>query len=131
MLVGMEVAWASTLGWTAPLTQISNEVRNVGLILVGLAITLAGCAVIFRRHLGELGDTLSSIGVGGALVVSGPTIAAALLGIAAAQPLLGAVALPSVVETMGTLAGGALAHGGLMAGVLWVRRWWSQWWRRG
>ena len=86
-LVG--IAEASVLGWTQAITNIANEIRNVGLVILGLGIILLGIRVIFRRHLEDLGDGLAALGVGGALIGTGVTVPALLLGFAASQPVAG------------------------------------------
>ena len=52
-------ATASTLGWTATITTVANEVRNIGLVCIGLAIVLTGIIILFHRRMENLGSDLS------------------------------------------------------------------------
>jgi hypothetical protein len=114
---------ASSLGWAAPITMVANEVRFIGFVIIGLALTLAGIYVALRRRMEELGDTLAAISVGGALIGGGIAATATLLGFAAGAPLLGVAVSPGMVESLATLVSFWAWHGPLLAGgvALWRR----------
>jgi hypothetical protein len=86
-LFGVATVEASTLGWVQMITQIANEVRNLGLVCLGLAIVLGGIRILFRQRLDDIGETLSSYSVGGAFIGTGLTVPALLLGFAAGADL--------------------------------------------
>ena len=120
----VSIADASSLGWVAMISSVATEVRAVGLVALGLAITMAGIRFFFRQRLDDLGETVTAFSVGGAFVGTGLTIAGTLLGFTAASPAAGLVApTPPFLESLASALSLWAWQGPLFVGsmALWRR----------
>ena len=118
----VSIAEGSTLGWVAPITAVATEVRGIGVIVAVLAITILGMRVFMRRHLEDLGESLTAYAVGGALIGTAAAAAPAILGFTGASPLSEAMMQPGILESLGTVASLSVLHAPLLVGSVWVWR---------
>jgi hypothetical protein len=118
MLIGL--AEGSTLGWVAPITAVATEVRGIGVIVAVLAITLLGMRVFMRRHLEDLGESLTAYAVGGALIGTAAAAAPAILGFTGAATMSGRMVQPDILESLGTVASLYVTQAPILIGGMWV-----------
>jgi hypothetical protein len=116
----VSIAESSTLGWVAPITSVSTEIRAIGVIVAVLAITLLGMRVFMRRHLEDLGESLTAYAVGGALIGTAAAAAPAILGFTGAATMSGHMVQPDILESLGTVASLYVTQAPIIIGGMWA-----------
>jgi hypothetical protein len=115
----VEILEASTLGWSTLLTNVFGEMKAIAVIVIGMAILLSGMYIALRRHLQDLGESMTAIAVGAGLVGAVIAGGTGVLSLVAASPLHAVLTAPMPNAVWG-MALGDMLYSTVMLGVpLW------------
>jgi hypothetical protein len=116
------IAEASTLGWSAGITQVAQELRTVGFACIVIALVIIGVEIVMRRRLETLGEGLSSVSVGTLIISTAFTAGTLLFGGAAASPTLAVLGSPTAWENLASLTTWLVLQAPAMGVGLWLVR---------
>jgi hypothetical protein len=107
---------ASTLGWSTLLTNVFGEMKAIAVIVIGMAILLSGMYIALRRHLQDLGESMTAIAVGAGLVGAVIAGGTGVLSLVAASPLHAVLTAPMPNAVWGAALGHML-YGAVSTGL--------------
>jgi hypothetical protein len=122
MWIAIGIAEASTLGWSAGITQVAQELRSVGFACIVISLIIMGAEIAFRRRMETMGDGLSAVSIGALLISTAFTAGTLLFGGAAASPTLAVLGPSTAMENLASLTTWLALQAPAMGVGLWLVR---------